>query len=131
MLDSDERPAAEKASRLLAGAGVEQFWDGRQKLGAEVARSLGLSPWIAWDIYLFYGPGAAWTDAGLPAPAAALAQASSDRGGGVVAAIGTLPARGDQSVLPDWLAGRAVLAGAYADLPVLLADVAGRFAASR
>ena len=131
MLDSDERPAAVRASEMFGDAGVAQFWDGTQLLGKEVARSVGAPQWVAWDIYLFYGPGAEWTDAGLPPPDAALAQASNGRGGGVVAARGTLPPRGDQSVLPRWLEGRAVVAGSYADLPRLLARVARRFAAPR
>ena len=129
MLDSDERAAADKVSAMFADGGVPQFWDARQLLGVEVARSLGVPQWVAWDVYLFYGSDAEWTEVGLPPPAAALAQAGSDRGGGVVAARGTLPPRGDQSRLPDMLRNRAVVAGAYADLPALLAQVARRFAA--
>jgi hypothetical protein len=128
MLDSDERGAADRSSALFRGGGVAQFWDGEQLLGVEVARSLGMGSWVAWDIYLFYGPEAQWTDAGLPPPAAALAQAGSDRGGGVAAMKGTLPPRGDQSVLPETLRGRLVLAGDHAELPALLARVAARFA---
>jgi hypothetical protein len=128
MLDSDERPAAVRSGAMFRGAGVAQFWDGGQLLGKEVARSVGASPWVAWDVYLFYGPGAEWTGAGLPPPAAALAQAGGERGGGVVAMRGTLPARGDQSTLPRFLEGKAVVAGGYAELPELLASVAGRFA---
>ena len=130
MLDSDERPAADEASALFRGGGTAQFWDGARLLGEEVARSIGVHEWIAWDIYLFYGPGAEWTDAGLPVPAAALAQAGNASGGGVIATRGTLPPRGDQAGLPAMLRERAVLAGAYAELPDLLAQVAGRFSAS-
>jgi hypothetical protein len=130
MLDSDERPAADAVSAMFRDAGLPQFWDGSQLLGKEVGRSVGAPDWIAWDIYLFYRPGAEWTDAGLPPPAAALAQAGNGQGeGGVVAALGTLPARGDQSRLPSWLAGRAVMAGSYDELPALLAVVARAFAA--
>lgn len=82
----------------------------------------------AWDVYLFYPPGAEWTDAGLPPPAAALGQSGNQHGGGVIAALGTLPARGDQARLPDELRGRAVMAGDYTELPALLAKVARRFA---
>jgi hypothetical protein len=46
----------------------------------------------------------------------------------VVAAIGTLPARGEQTGIPPRLAGRVVMAGAYEELPALLAEVARRFA---
>lgn len=126
MLDSDERPAAARASEMFEPAGVPQLWDGAQRLGKEVGRSVGAAPWIAWDIYLFYDEGAEWTAAGLPRPAAVLGQA----GGKVVAGIGTLPPRGDQSALPEWLKGRAVVVGAHADLPRLLAEVAGRFGAA-
>jgi hypothetical protein len=130
MLDSDERPAADEASGLFGDAGLPQFWDGEQRLGVEVARSVGAPTWVAWDVYLFYRPGAEWTDAGLPPPDAALAQASNERGGGVIAARGTLPPRGDQAGVPERLAGRAVMAGTYAELAPLLSEVAARFSAS-
>ena len=127
MLDSDERPAADEASAMFADSAVPQFWDGTQLLGKEVARSVGVPEWVAWDVYLFYGPGAEWTDAGLPPPAAALAQSGTERGGGVIAANGTLPPRGDQELLPPMLRERAVMVGAYAELPELLSQVARRF----
>jgi hypothetical protein len=127
MLDSDERPAAVEVSAMFRDA-VPQFWDGAQLLGKEVARSVGAPSWVAWDVYLFYGPGAEWTDAGLPPPAAALAQAGTGEGGGVVATIGTLPARGNQTWIPSRLAGRVVMAGTYEELPALLGEVARRFA---
>ena len=122
MLDSDERPAAVQASAMFRAARVPQFWDGTRRLGVEVARSVGAPGWTAWDIYLFHEPGAEWTDAGLPPPAAWLAQA----GGRVVAGIGTLPARGEQAALLDALKGSAVVAGEQVELPRLLAEVAGR-----
>jgi hypothetical protein len=127
MLDSDERPAAGEAGAMFGDAGVPQFWDGDRRLGVEVARSVGAPTWVAWDVYLFYRPGAEWTDAGLPPPAAALAQASNERGGGVIAVRGTLPPRGDQAGVPERLAGRAVMAGTYAELAPLLSAVAARF----
>jgi hypothetical protein len=129
MLDSDERGAAGEASALFGHAGLPQFWDGEQLLGVEVARSVGAPKWVAWDVYLFYRPGVEWTEAGLPPPAAALAQASNERGGGVIAVRGTLPPRGDQAGVPEHLAGRAVMAGSYAELAPLLSEVAARFAA--
>ncbi len=127
MLDSDERAAADEASTIFGEAGLRQFWDGNQLLGKEVARSVGVPRWVAWDVYLFYRAGAEWTEAGLPPPAAALAQAGNELGGGVIAARGTLPARGDQAGLPALLEGRAVVAGPYSELPVLLSEVARRF----
>lgn len=123
MLDADERAEADDASRSLPGA--VQFWDGDKLLGHEVARSLDAAPWTAWDIYLFYPPGAATTDRGLAPPEAALAQV----GGVVVGMPGTLPALPDQSRLPPKLAGRAVVVGEQADLEALLARAATAFAA--
>ncbi len=131
MLDSDEREAADAISIMFRDAAVPQFWDGNQLLGKAVARSVGAPTWVAWDIYLFYRPDAEWTDAGLPVPAAALAQAGNEKGGGVIAALGTLPARGDQSGVPESLEGRAVMAGSHAELPALLAQVARTFATPR
>lgn len=130
MLDSDELPAAIEVSPMFDPAGLPQFWDGSQLLGKEVGRSVGAPSWVAWDVYLFYGPDAEWSDAGLPPPAAALAQAGNGTGGGVVAAIGTLPPRGDQSGLPAVLQGRAVMAGTYGELSALLSKVARAFVAT-
>ena len=126
MLDSDERPAAVEVSAMFRAARVPQLWDGARRLGAEVGRSVGAPGWTAWDIYLFYDPGAEWTDAGMPPPSAWLAQA----GGVLVAGIGTLPAVGDQAALPERLEGHAVVAGQHGDLQRLLAEVAGRFGAA-
>jgi hypothetical protein len=123
MLDNDERPSAQAESGRFAG--FPQFWDGEQLLGHEVAKSLGAPSWIAWDIYLFYPPGAEWTDRGLPAPEAALAQA----GGVVVGTKATLPPAADQSGLPKKLEGRAVVVGAMSNLEALLAKAGEAFAA--
>jgi hypothetical protein len=120
MLDGDELPAAIEASARFRDVGVPQFWDGAHALGREVARSLGAPGWTAWDIYLFYPPGAEWTDRGLPPPEAALAQA----GGVVVGTPGSLPPAADQSRLPAKLRGRAIVVGEQADLDALLAKVA-------
>lgn len=123
MLDNDERPAAQDASATLAA--VPQFWDGEKLLGKEVARSLGVPEQTAWDIYLFYPPGAEWTDAGMPLPEAALAQA----GGVVVGMKGTLPPLADQSRLPHKLQGRAEVVGDPSNLETLIAKVAEAFSA--
>lgn len=124
MLDGDELPAAEEASDRFRELAVPQFWDGSKALGKEVGRSVGAPQWTAWDIYLFYPPGAEWTDAGLPAPEAAIAQA----GGVVVGTKGTLPPTGDQSKLPKRMAGRADVVGEQRNLEALLAQVAEPFA---
>ena len=47
MLDGDELPEAIKASEQFRDLGVPQFWDGDQKLGHEVSRSLGAPDWTA------------------------------------------------------------------------------------
>jgi hypothetical protein len=124
MLDGDELPSAVDASQQYRDLSVPQFWDGDQKLGKELGRSLGAPEWIAWDIYLFYPPGAEWTDHGLPLPESALVQA----GGVVVGTIGTLPPAPDQSQLPDRMRGRADVVGEQSNLEALLLQVANGFA---
>ena len=124
MLDGDELPLAEKASARFVDRGVPQFWDGSKLLGKDVARSLGAPDWTAWDIYLFYAPGAEWTNQGLPAPEAAIAQA----GDAVIATKGTLPATADQARVPKRLVGHADVVGEQPDLEALLARVAEPFA---
>ena len=124
MVDGDERPAADEASARFRTLSVPQFWDGSKALGKEVARSLGVGDWTAWDIYLFYPPGAEWTDAGLPTAAAALAQTGSV----VVGSKGTLPPAGDQGRLPKRLRGHADVVGEQSNLGALLSQVAEPFA---
>jgi hypothetical protein len=124
MLDADELPAADEASARFRDLAVPQFWDGSMKLGKEVGRSVGADNWTAWDIYLFYPPGAEWTDAGLPPPEAALAQA----GGAVVGTKGTLPPSGDQSRLLKRMRGHADVVGEQSNLDALLSQVAEPFA---
>ena len=124
MLDADELPTAGSASARFRDLAVPQFWDGEQKLGKEVARSVGAPKWTAWDIYLFYAPGAEWTEQGLPAPEAALAQA----GGVVVGTSGTMPPLADQSRLPKNMRGHAEVVGEQANLEELLKRVAEPFA---
>jgi hypothetical protein len=124
MLADDSRGAAREASQLFRDAEVSQFWDGRQHLGKEVGRSVGVPDWIAWDIYLFYAPGVQWLPGALPTPAAALAQA----GGVVVATKGTLPPLPDQARLPKDLLGKADVVGEQSNLEALLTSVAETFA---
>jgi hypothetical protein len=124
MLDADELPAADEASAEFSSLALAQFWDGSQKLGKEVGRSIGAPEWVAWDVYLFYPPDAEWTDAGLPPPEAALAQA----GGVVVGTKGILPRAADQSRLPKRMTGRADVVGEQANLEGLLSAVAEAFA---
>ena len=124
MLASDELPAAVDASNRFRDLPIPQFWDGAKSLGREVARSIGSPEWTAWDIYLFYPPGAEWTNTGLPAPEGALAQVYDV----VVGTKGTLPALADQSRLPEKMRSRVDIVGEQADLEKLLTLVAEPFA---
>jgi len=130
MLGGDDATAASQASERFRDRAVPQFWDGERLAGKEVSRSIGEQTRVAWDVYLFYRADAEWTEAGIPPPDAALAQVGLRDGGGVVATPGTLPARGDQSRLPSFLEGRAVIVGDNAELPALLAEVAAGYARS-
>jgi hypothetical protein len=125
MLDGDELPEAQAAADAMRDRPLAQFWDGDKKYGAEVARSLGLTGWTAWDIYLFYPPGAQWTDQGMPKPEAVLAQA----GGVVVAMHGTLPAVELDNELPAEIKDKVDVVGKQSDIDALLASVATPFAA--
>ena len=125
MLHDDERATADDASMKLNAPAVPQYWDSSQLLGKEVARSLGVTDWVAWDIYLFYPPEAEWTDH-LPAPAAMLVQSN-----GVVAAdkpgeTGTGPAA-DQSRLPPNLKGKAEVVGDQTQFDTILGGLAANF----
>ncbi|MBL9100921.1 MAG: hypothetical protein JNL82_08180 [Myxococcales bacterium] len=124
MLPGDNKSAAVEESQQFRDVAAPQFWDGEQKLGLEVARSLAVPDWVAWDIYLFYPPGVEWQDSGLPPPEAVLVQAN----GVVVGTKGTLPAKGDQSSLPPGFSDRAVVVGAQSELPELLSQVAVPYA---
>ena len=124
MLESDDRPSAEEMTGKFADQPIPQFWDGEQLLGKEVSRSLAIErDRPAWDIYLFYGPEAEWTDAGLPPPDKVIAQST----GVVVGAKGTLPPRGDQSRLPEWYQGHADVVGEQSELAALLTAIAVPF----
>jgi hypothetical protein len=124
MVDGDDLPAAGEASERFRDASASQFWDGDERFGKEVGRSIGAPEWTAWDIYLFYPPGAVWADQGLPAPEAALAQA----GGVVVGTTGTLPPVANQARLPKRMTGRAQVVGEQSNLEALLRQVAEPFA---
>jgi hypothetical protein len=124
MLDDDELPDAERAADAMRDRSVAQFWDGDKKYGTEVARSLGVTGWIAWDVYLFYPPGARWADDGMPKPEAVLAQA----GGVVIAQKGTLPPVELDDELPPELKAKVDVVGKQTDIDTLLANVAEPFA---
>jgi hypothetical protein len=126
MLDGDERPAAERVTSHFP-SGVPQFWDGRQAFGKEVSRSIGEPTEVAWDIYLFYPADVEWPPGGnLPPPSGVLAQIGLGDGTGVVGSKGLLPPKGDQTLLPPFLEGRAEIVGTEDELASLLRQVATR-----
>jgi hypothetical protein len=42
---------------------ISHFYDTNKTIGKTIAESVGWAGNIAWDIYLFYAPGAEWIDA--------------------------------------------------------------------
>lgn len=59
MLPGDANP---EVAELLVDARAKHYWDGDRELGHEVARILGSDGSAAWDVFLVYGPEAAWGD---------------------------------------------------------------------
>jgi hypothetical protein len=60
MLPGDANP---EVAELLVDARAKHYWDGDRALGREVSRILGEGGGsAAWDIFLVYGPNAAWGD---------------------------------------------------------------------
>jgi hypothetical protein len=126
ILEADGLPSAVEASAAYRNFPAPQFWDGNQRLGKEVARSIAAPDWTAWDIYYFYPPGAEWGEGGIPQPEMGLVQ---DLPNGVVVGFkGTLPPVADQSRLREGLRGRADVVGDLSHFDTLLAQVAERFA---
>ncbi len=62
MMSGDTCEAAQTAAGKFADKRVKQFYDPRQLAGRAFAKSLGHDDRVAWDIYLFYPPGAQWRD---------------------------------------------------------------------
>lgn len=60
MLPGDANP---EVAELLVDARAKHYWDGDRKLGHEVAGLLGRGEGpAAYDVFLVYGPEAAWGD---------------------------------------------------------------------
>jgi hypothetical protein len=60
MLAGDANP---EVADLLVDSRAKHYWDGDRKLGLAIARLLGRGDGAAaWDIFLVYGPNAAWGD---------------------------------------------------------------------
>lgn len=68
MLDADSVEAAQAEAGRVSDARATAFHDAERLLGRSTARRLGWEREVAWDIFLVYGPSAAWTDADIPAP---------------------------------------------------------------
>jgi hypothetical protein len=68
MVKGDDERAAQVAAARLADGRVLHFWDPELRLGRLFAATLGL-PRPAWDVYLLYAEGTAWSDARPPPPA--------------------------------------------------------------
>jgi hypothetical protein len=60
MLPGDANP---EVAELLVDGRAKHYWDGDRDLGHEVARIVGREDGsAAWDVFLVYGPDAAWGD---------------------------------------------------------------------
>jgi hypothetical protein len=122
MLDRDEAESVPHASTSVHLS--PQYFDGEKLVGLGLAQTFGWTTPV-WDTFLFYPPGAIWTEHGLPAPERAIAQ----QGGVVVGMLDTLPPVADQSRLLPELRGKAVVVGEQRDFADLLRRVAEPFAA--
>ncbi len=60
MLPDDTEEAARSAARTLVDPRAQHYYDGERRVGRAVAESLGGQGEVAWDMYLFYGPGQEW-----------------------------------------------------------------------
>lgn len=69
MVRGDTYEAAQKAAKKFKDTRVMQYYDPKQLAGRAFAGSLGQNDKVAWDVYLFYPPGALWQ--GLPPKAEA------------------------------------------------------------
>ncbi|MXZ45822.1 MAG: hypothetical protein F4Z08_02310 [Chloroflexi bacterium] len=68
MLPDDDLDAAQQEAARVSDPRAAAFHDAEKHLGRSTARRLGWERHVAWDIFLVYGPGAAWTDADIPPP---------------------------------------------------------------
>ena len=66
MMSTDTFEASQKAIKKFKDGRVMQFFDPQRQAGRAFAESLGCSGKVAWDMYLFYPPGAEWRE--LPPP---------------------------------------------------------------
>ncbi len=69
MLPDDNLEVARAEAERVPDERMTAFHDPEKQLGRAMARRLGWERHVAWDIFLVYGPGEAWTATQLPAPA--------------------------------------------------------------
>jgi len=124
MIDDDELPAAVRESAQFAGRNIMQYWDGKQLLGHGLARSIDSPEWSMWSIYLYYPAGAEWTDREIPRPDTMLKELYDV----VVANKGKLQPLANPSALSGRFGDSNEVVGELASLPILLHEVATRFA---
>ena len=60
MLPGDSESSAKESARIFRDHRVRQFYDPNQYAGRAIAERVGWRGRVAWDIYLFYPPGAEW-----------------------------------------------------------------------
>jgi hypothetical protein len=75
MLPEDSKEKARVEAGNFTEPRIHHFYDPNKRSGTAIADSLGYEDRVAWDIYLFYTAGAAWTDI-PPAPTAWMHQLS-------------------------------------------------------
>jgi hypothetical protein len=122
MLDADEGSEVPYASRNVGLS--PQYFDGEMRVGRGLAATIGRRGPV-WDTFMFFPPGAAWTDTGLPPPERAIAQDN----GVVVGFADTLPPTPDQAKLPPDLRGKGSVVGEQSDFENLLRRVVEPYAA--
>ena len=67
MLPDDTKAAAKRSTHIIDDSRVRHFHDPEQRSGVAIADGFDWEGKIAWDIYLFYEKGSAWTER-PPAP---------------------------------------------------------------
>jgi len=77
ILEKDSLDAAIPSVKALSDDRIQHFYDSNKAVGETIATSVGWEGYVAWDIYLFYGPAVKWT-AAPPKPDFWMHQLSAD-----------------------------------------------------
>lgn len=67
IMNGDTAESAQAESEIIPDDRVEHSWDPERQVGELFARALKLKG-VAWDVYLLYAPGVAWSTDEPPAP---------------------------------------------------------------